>query len=715
MNFMRDTSIRRKITLIIMFVSMASLSLAALAFIFNERSDAREFAAGNLHTMANIIAANSKAAVLFNDNTAAEETLEFLHNQDHILAAAIYGPEQELFAVYRKTGTEADIPPPGSDDDNVLFRNGHVELVSSISHEGMHVGHVYLLSDTRLIHDQLSRYVVIALLVFFASLVISFVLSKYMQRIITTPLLRLSRIARQITTEQNYTLRLQGEGKDEIGNLISDFNEMLDQIQLRDKELEQHRSALEDLVTRRTADLELANRKLEVAKQKAEEIAGRMEYHAHHDALTGLPNRTLLIDRIGIALSHAHREHALAGLLFLDLDRFKIINDSLGHAIGDQLLRVVAQRLMNCIREDDTVARLGGDEFMVLLPSIEKTSDAGYIGKRIIDALSESVICDGYELNVTTSIGVSIYPFDGKTTDALIKSADISMYRAKGLGRNRLVYYTAEMNEESRKRLMLETDLRKAVDKQQFELLYQPIVDTRKNVIIGAEALILWNHPTMGIIPPAEFIPIAEDTGFIVPIGEWVIRNAFGRLRNWNDAGHPKLRIAVNLSPTQLSRPGLVNVVEQAIDEFQVSPWCVDFEITESVAIQNLDSATATLEKLKKLGISISLDDFGTGYSSLSHLHILPIDTIKIGQSFVRNIPDSMGDMSIAQAIIAMANSLDLSLVAEGVENIKQMNFFRQQGIHIIQGHLFSAPVPEEEFMEMLQSRTTLTALNIVK
>ncbi len=715
MNIIRHISIRRKITLIIMLVSMVSLCLALAAFIVAERSSAHQFAAKNLKTMAEVIAANSKAAIIFRDNIAAEETIEFLHYQEHILAAAIYDAEHELFAAYTKPGVEAGVPTPHSDHDNVLFWDNYVELVNSISHEGQLIGHVYLRSDFRLIQDHLSWFAIIALLVFFCSLLISFLLSERLQQIITAPLLSLSEIARKITTEKNYALRLQSDSRDEVGNLISDFNEMLDQIQLRDNELELHRSSLEDLVTKRTSDLELANRELEAAKLEAEEIAERMEYHAHHDALTGLPNRHLLIDRISIALSHAHRENILAGVLYLDLDRFKLINDSLGHAIGDQLLRVVAQRLNGCIREDDTVARLGGDEFMVLLPSIEKTSDAGYIGKRIIDALSEPVICDGYELNITTSIGVSIYPYDGKETDALIKSADVSMYRAKSLGRNRLVYYTAEMNEESRKRLTLETDLRKALEKQELALLYQPIVDTRKNMVLGAEALILWNHPTMGVIPPAEFIPIAEDTGLIIPIGEWVIRTAFERLRCWNDAGHLNMRLAVNLSPTQLSRPGLVSIVEHAISEFQVNPYKLDFEITENVATQNLESATVTLKNLKKLGISISLDDFGIGYSSLSHLHVLPIDTIKIGQSFVRNIPDSLGDMSVAQAIIAMANSMDLSLIAEGVENIKQMNFFRQQGIHVIQGHLFSEPVPEEEILEMLESRTTLTPLNVVK
>ncbi len=715
MNILCNIPVRRKIILIIMLVSMASLSLAVSAFFFMERYNARQIAANNLQTMAEIIAANSKAAILFSDNIAAEETLEFLHYQDHILAATIYGMDLEPFAVYKKPGVEVDITAPSSEGNNVLFWRDYVELITRIHHEDVPIGHIYLRSDFRLIQDHLSWYVSIALLVFIASLLIALVLSDRLQRIITDPLLRLSEVARKITTEKNYSLRLQSESKDEVGNLITDFNGMLDQIQIRDEELEVHRSALEDLVAQRTSALESANGEMEAAKREAEEIADRMEYQAHHDHLTGLPNRTLLIDRIGRALSHAHREQALAGLLFLDLDRFKLINDSLGHAIGDELLRVVAQRLERCIREDDTVARLGGDEFMVLLPSIEKTSDAGYIGKRIIDALNEPIICDGFELNATTSIGVSIYPYDGEDTDTLIKSADISMYRAKSLGRNKLVYYTAEMNEESRKRLILENDLRKALEKQELTLLYQPIVDTRKNAVISVEALMLWNHPTMGLVPPAEFIPLAEDSGLIVPIGEWVIRTALRKLRDCHNAGHPDLRIAVNLSPTQLSRPGLVSVIEQSIDEFQINPCRVDFEITESVAMQNLDTASVTLEKLKGLGVSITLDDFGTGYSSLSHLNSLPIDTIKIGQSFVRNIPESMGDMSIAQAIIAMANSLDLSLIAEGVEHIKQMNFFRQQGIHVIQGYLFSKPVPEEELMEMLGSHSTRFPLDVVK
>ena len=281
-----------------------------------------------------------------------------------------------------------------------------------------------------------------------------------------------------------------------------------------------------------------------------------MEYHAHHDALTGLPNRILLNDRISSELAHARRQQTNAALLFLDLDRFKIINDSLGHAIGDQLLRVIARRLDNCVREEDTVARLGGDEFMVLLPRISGSADAGRIAKKIIECLVDPISCNGHELHITTSIGISIFPYDGTDAETLIKHADISMYRAKELGRNKAVYYTAEMNAGSRKQLAMETNLRKAVEKNQLRLFYQPKVDISRNMIVGVEALLRWEHPTMGFISPLDFIPVAEDSGLIVPIGEWVLKTAFRQLKQWHNAGFTELTIAVNLSSAQLARPG---------------------------------------------------------------------------------------------------------------------------------------------------------------
>jgi diguanylate cyclase (GGDEF)-like protein len=707
--------LRRKIILAIMVISTVSLMLASAAFIANDRLTTRQVADEILNTLAEIIATSSSAAVLSGDRAAARENLMFLSRKHHIQAAAIYANDGRLVAVYRKDSRDEQLPNPVGMPEGVQYRDNHVELYSRMRHQDVPAGYVYLRSDVGIIAEHMQWYVNVVSIVLLTSLLIASILSKQLQRIITDPVLRLSRIARQIISESNYSLRVTGTGHDEIGNLITDFNEMLDQIQLRDNELKLHKVELETRVANRTAELEIANKKLVAAKEQAVSVAKQMEYHAHHDPLTGLPNRVLLKDRINTALSHAHREQCMMALLFLDLDRFKVINDSLGHAIGDQLLRVVSRRLMNCIRAEDTVARFGGDEFMVLLPSISGSSDAGRIGTKIIDALVKPVWCHGHELHITTSIGISIFPFDGTDTDTLVKNADISMYRAKTLGRNKLIYYTAEMNAMSRRQLTLETNLRKALKKNELELVYLPKIDITCNLIIGAEALLRWEHGTMGIVSPSDFIPVAEDSGLIVTIGEWVIRTAFAQLRKWHDAGHNRLSIAVNLSYAQLSRHGLLHTVRQALQESGIDAGMAEFEITENVVMQNVDAVIATLEIMKRMGFSIAMDDFGTGYSSLSYLRRLPVDTVKIDQSFVREVPDNKNDVSIAQAIIAMAKSLGLAVVAEGVENTKQMNFFRQQGVNLQQGYLFSEPVTAEVFRRMLDEQASPGPLNLVR
>lgn len=715
MRIIKNLSIRRKIVLIIMMISAIALVVASTAFIATDRVNARQSIEENLRTLGKILAANSSAAILFGDKTSAEEILDFLSKQHYIQAAVLYGQDGEIFASHIKPDVYLTLPGPGLQAENILFWENYIELFTPIMQENDQIGHVYIRADIQMIKERMTGYLGIVALVFIFSLFVAFILSARMQRFITDPLLRLSAIARQVTTDKNYSLRATGSSRDELGNLIMDFNEMLDQIQLRDNELEVNKLELEKRVARRTTELEAANQELKKAKQNAESVAKRMEYHAHHDGLTGLPNRILLNDRINKSLSHARREQSRMALLFLDLDRFKIINDSLGHAVGDQLLRVISRRLKNCVRDEDTVARLGGDEFMVLLPNISGSADAGRIGNKIIDSLIRPVSCNGHELHITTSIGVSIYPFDGPDAETLLKHADISMYRAKELGRNKLVYYTAEMNAESRRQLALETNLRKSLERNELKLVYQPKVDISRNVITGVEALLRWEHPTMGNISPFDFIPIAEDSGLIVPIGEWAIRSAFNQLAAWHAAGHRELTIAVNLSSSQLSRFGLADSVRGALDDSRVDPGMTELEITENIVMHNIDSAISTLEILKGMGISIAMDDFGTGYSSLSYLRRLPIDIVKIDQSFVRELPGSKEDVSIAQAIIAMAKSLGLDLVAEGVENIKQLNFFRQQDVTVMQGYLFSKPVTADELLAMLDSETTLGPLNLVK
>ncbi|HDN69468.1 MAG TPA: EAL domain-containing protein, partial [Gammaproteobacteria bacterium] len=707
--------IRRKLTLLIVVISSVSLLLASTAFITSDRINTQQTVSDHLGTMADIIAANSSAALLFSDPVAAQETLGFLSSQPYIQAAAIYGMDEMEFASYIKHGLELEMPEILSQTANILFWGDHVELFTHIVYEGEQIGVVYLRSDMEAVNDRLILFLGIVALVLIVSLLVTFVLSAQLQRIITDPLLRLSAIARQVSTEKNYAVRVIGEGKDEIGNLITDFNTMLDEIQLRDKELRENRLQLEDRVARRTRELEIANEQLELSKEQAESVASRMEYHAHHDALTGLPNRILLNDRITNELAHARRQQTNAALLFLDLDRFKIINDSLGHAVGDQLLRVIARRLNNCVRDEDTVARLGGDEFMVLLPRIGGSADAGRIAKKIIECLVDPISCNGHELHITTSIGISIYPYDGTDAETLIKHADISMYRAKELGRNKAVYYTAEMNAGARKQLAMETNLRRALEKYQLKLFYQPKVDISRNLIVGVEALLRWEHPTMGFISPLDFIPVAEDTGLIVPIGEWVLHTAFRQLQQWHNAGFTDLTVAVNLSSAQLARPGFEDVVAQALSESGLDAGMTELEITENVVMENIDSAIIILEKLKYMGISVAMDDFGTGYSSLSYLRRLPIDIVKIDKSFVREIPDSAEDVTIAKAIIAMAQSLKLSLIVEGVENVRQLNFFRQQNVNIVQGYLFSKPVEASELLKMLESQTLPGTVNLVK
>jgi len=713
--YLRNIPIRRKLTLLIVTISTVSLLLASLAFITSDRISIQQTVSDTHRTLAGIIAANSRAALLLADPVTAQETLGFLNKQQHIQAAVIYSMNGKEFASYIKPGMKLQLPPAELQNEKTLFWGDYVESFTHIIYEGEQIGAIYLRSDMNTIHDRLIRLLVIVAIVFTVSLLVSFVLGARLQRVITDPLLRLSAIARLVSTEKNYSVRVIGRGSDELGNLITDFNTMLDEIQLRDNELREHRLKLEERVARRTRELETVNAQLEIARQQAESVASAMEYHAHHDALTGLPNRVLLNDRITSELAHARRQQTNAALLFLDLDRFKIINDSLGHAVGDQLLRVIAHRLNDCVREEDTVARLGGDEFMVLLPRISGSADAGRIAKKIIDSLVDPVACNGHELHITTSIGISIFPYDGTDAETLIKHADISMYRAKELGRNKAIYYTAEMNAGSRKQLAMETNLRKAVERNQLTLFYQPKVDISSNMIVGFEALLRWKHPTMGFINPLDFVPVAEDTGLIVPIGEWVLNTAFRQLKQWHKAGFQDLTVSVNLSSAQLSRPGFEDVLQHALLESGLDAAFTEVEITENMAMENIDTAVSVLEKLKYMGVRIAMDDFGTGYSSLSYLRRLPVDTVKIDKSFVREIPDSADDVTIAQTIVAMAQSLKLSLIVEGIENVRQLNFFRQLGVNIVQGYLFSKPVQAAEILKMLKSQSSTDTINLVK
>ena len=428
----------------------------------------------------------------------------------------------------------------------------------------------------------------------------------------------------------------------------------------------------------------------------------QIKHLAYHDALTNLPNRLLFKDRLTVALSHAQRDHSRLAVLFLDLDRFKIINDSLGHNIGDQLLQAVAARVGACVRESDTVARLGGDEFTLLLPNLVRAEDAAVVAQKILEAIRYPFHIEGREFFTTTSIGISLYPEDGLDAETLIKSADAAMYQAKELGRDNYQLFNATVSARALQRIAIEHGLRRVLTHEELEVHYQPIFDLRSQSITGMEALLRWNHPEMGPIAPGTFIPLAEAVGVMVPIGSWVLRTACAQATAWHEAGFKNLSLAVNLSVTQLQSADLVERVRECLEATRLPARLLELEITESSAMQSPETSIKTLYDLKKLGIRISLDDFGTGHSSLSYLKRFPIDTLKIDQSFVRDINNDPDTAAIVTAIIAMGHSLRLKVVAEGVEFTEQATFLKRCGCDQMQGYLIHAPVPAANFEELL-------------
>ncbi|HWA36788.1 MAG TPA: EAL domain-containing protein [Burkholderiales bacterium] len=444
----------------------------------------------------------------------------------------------------------------------------------------------------------------------------------------------------------------------------------------------------------------------DITERKGSEA--RIQHLATHDALTGLPNRTLAHDRITQAIFHARRGGRQLAVMYLDLDRFKVINDGFGHPVGDAVLRACAARLKDLVRNGDTVARQSGDEFMMLLADLRHSSDAYIVGQKVLDAFSRALEVEGRELHVTPSIGVSLFPQDGQSADELIRNADVAMYRAKELGRNNYQFFTREMSEETQRRVAIETELRAAIARGQLHLAYQPKADLASGRIAGCEALLRWTHPSLGVISPARFIPIAEDSGLIVPIGDWALRTACTQAKAWIDAGFGPLSVAVNVSPRQFLQQDVVAWVMTVLRETDLPPECLELELTETLIARDVEKVIATVDRLKSAGVRLSIDDFGTGYSSLSYLKRFRVDTLKIDQSFVRNLASEQDDATIALAVIDLAHNLRMTAVAEGVETEAQCRFLRDHGCDAIQGYFFSKPVPAEELGAQLAARRTL-------
>jgi diguanylate cyclase (GGDEF)-like protein len=433
----------------------------------------------------------------------------------------------------------------------------------------------------------------------------------------------------------------------------------------------------------------------------------RLQYMAQHDALTELPNRVLLLDRLKQALARARWHERIVALLFIDLDRFKTINDTLGHETGDLLLQQLATRFSSSVRSGDTVARFGGDEFVILLDDVANENDIRSIALKVLSALVPAFQIDDQNLYITASIGISLYPNDGEDSTTLLKHADIAMYRAKELGKNTYQFYSADMSARAFERLTLESSLRHALERNELRLHYQPVFDVESGGIISVEALLRWQHPDFGLVLPNDFIPLLEETGLIVQAGEWVLDTACAQLRAWHQAGWPQLRLAVNLSPRQFQAEGhLTNTLERNLKALCCNPHLLELEITEGLLLQHAASTLAILDRMQTMGLRLAIDDFGTGYSSLGYLRRFPIDSLKIDRSFVHDIPEDEDDSAITTAIIVLAQSLKLDVIAEGVETEAQRDFLRARGCHMMQGLLFSRPLPAEEITTLLEAQT---------
>jgi diguanylate cyclase (GGDEF)-like protein len=708
----RDTPIRRKLITISLISSGVALLLACGGFIAYELSAYRQATLSQLTSVAGVIAANSSAALSFDDPEAAEHTLSALRAERMVVAACIYGPDQMLFAAYYKNDEQARCAIR-REGETVRARDG-LDVSLPIFGEGSALGEIVIRSRPIDLYERLARYGWIIGLVMLASGLASLPLAAKLQRFISDPILHLVETSRRVSADNDFSVRAASESRDEVGMLVASFNEMLEQIEDRDHALSRHSGNLEEEVERRTSELRAVNQKLTREIAQREQAEERIRYLAYYDGLTGLPNRQLFQEQLRRALVWAERQNQCVALLFLDLDRFKQVNDTLGHTVGDALLCEVSDRMTRSLRLGDylgrpdgrdlegEVSRLGGDEFTVLLSGLASGMDAAKVAQRVLEELAKPIPAGGYELFTTASIGIAVYPADGEDLETLLRNADTAMYQAKSNHGNNFQFYTEAMNATAARKLHLASRLRHALAHDQLELNYQPIRDARSGEVCAAEALLRWYEPEMGVVGPEEFIPIAEDTGLILNIGEWVLRSACAQVRSWQDEGYEPIRIAVNVSTHQLRQPSWLQLVARILAETGVSAHHLELELTESAILAHEDATIRALAELHDMGVGLVLDDFGTGYSSLSSLRRFPIERVKIDRSFVGDITDDPDDAALTTAILSMAQGLQLRVVAEGVETREQADFLRERGCHELQGFLFSPPVTAAEFARFL-------------
>jgi diguanylate cyclase (GGDEF)-like protein len=675
---MKPRSLKTQLQAVLTTTTIGVLLLAGSGSVVYQAMMMRHSLRQQLSAQADMIGANASAALLFDDRRAADEVLRIAAGAPELLHAEIVSAAGAVVASHhretaanrglarrlRQLGLEMELGV-----ERPIVYNRKVE------------GAILLTWDLYPGYRDLAKQALVDLAILFVAVNVATLLGFGLQRKLIEPILSLSGLAESVALRQDYGLRATKFADDEVGQLTDRFNEMLARIQERDVHLE-------NLVRERTRELTEAN--------------AQLTHQAYFDGLTGLPNRHLFQDRVQQALSHAERHRKKLAVCFMDLDEFKHINDVFGHETGDKVLRQVADRISSCLRETDSVARIGGDEFMFLFTELEAAEAAGRVAEKVLATLQPPLHVDGQVFSVRASFGISIYPDDGRDPATLKKNADMAMYHAKSMGRDRYSFFTQKLDEQLARRLEIENDLLLALAEGQLAVHYQPQFDPVAARLVGFEALIRWKHPDKGMIPPSLFIPIAEQSGLISRVDEWVLRDVCRQLIDWRTAGYRPPPISVNLSMKLFHQADLPERIGRTVAANQVDPAWIHFEVTESAVMENVEQTIEHLSRIRDQGFSLSIDDFGTGYSSLNYLKRFPVDKLKIDQGFVRDLASDKNDAVIVLAIINLAHSLGLAVVAEGVETEHQLRFLTEHGCDYIQGNLVGMPAAAETWNNLL-------------
>lgn len=683
MPFISFISIRYKLIFLMVMISIITVGIASSLFYQNEVEILEKSAIHSAETQAAMISFSVKSAIIFDDTLSAADTLSLFEKNEQIDYAAVYLPDGKTFAEYKNGEKNQQFTPQNIDSFKVFEEKtflGHLflDVTAVIKDQNETLGFLYIRMSLDELQQQRTYYRQMLFYVFSFSCFLAIVFSIMAQQVITHPLNVMVRYVRELSQTKDYSKRLDLKLKDELGTLINGFNHMLNVVEEREIALRNQSSNLQNLVDERTEQL----------YQKA-----------HFDSLTLLPNRYLLTDRLEHAMVTAKRRNKSLAILFLDLDRFKIINDSLGHDVGDQLLQEAAKRLKALGRDSDTIARLGGDEFIYLVEDLDKPENAGRIAQKINESFKQPFVLNKHVLHISTSIGISFFPDDGLNSTQLLKNADVSMYHAKEQGVGNYCFYRSDMNKAMHERLAIENELRNAISNNEFYLVYQPISSIKNKKIEKAEALLRWNNPVLGLVSPTDFIPIVEEIGMINEVGEWVINEVCRQQSHWGDK---RLKVAVNVSSNQLLDVNLVNFVKDVTEQHNTQLSDLEFEITEEVFLKNSEQIMAILIQLREMGVNIAIDDFGTGYSSLSYLKDLPIDTLKLDGMFVMDLIDNKASQGIVSAMVILAHSLNIKIVAECVETLEQLEFLSNKNCDFAQGYYLHKPLLPDDLIQLI-------------